>query len=277
MDDSVMTVPQTSATSRAVPSWPARARDVLTFEWTKIRSIRSNYWTLLIAATATLAVTALVAHGFGTVRAPRTGSPIDTLASSFLGYAEYTVLPVSILGVLVFTSEYSSGLISTTFTVVPQRRAVLAAKAAVTGIAAFIAGEALAVACFFLTQAILSPSHRGLALSHPGAARAVLAAGLVLTACTLVGLGAGAVIRHTAGAIAATVVLIYLLAAACLLLPPPWNARLGKFTLPFAAYQLMTLHPQPGLLSPAVSLLVLAAWPAIALLIAAITLTRRDA
>lgn len=271
-----MTVAPNASTGRDLPHWLVRARDVLACEWTKLRAVRSNSWTLLIAITATLAVTALVAHTFGTVPSRRPGSLIDPLVSSFLGYAEYAVLPVSILGVLVFTSEYSSGLISTTFTAVPRRWAILAAKAAVTGAAALVAGEILAFACFFLSQAILSSSHRGLALSHPGTTRAVLAAGFVLAACTLVGLGAGAVVRHTAGAIAAMVILIYLLAAACLLLPPPWNVRLGRFTLPFAAYQLVTLHSQPGLLSPGLSMLIVTLWPACALLAAAITITRRD-
>jgi hypothetical protein len=180
------------------------------------------------------------------------------------------------LSVLAFTSEYASGLIRTTFTAVPRRRAVLAAKAAVTGGAALIAGELLAFACFFLAQAILSRHHRGLALSHPGALRAVLAAGLALAACAIVGVGVGAVIRHTAGAIAAAITVIYLLAVLCPVLPSPWDVRLGRFTLPFAAYQLVTLHPQPGLLPPGLSVLVLIGWPAAALLAAGFLITRRD-
>jgi len=105
----------------------------------------------------------------------------------------------------------------------------------------------------------------------------VLAVGLVLAACAVVGVGAGAVTRHTAGAIAAAVTVIYLLAVLCLVLPSPWNVRLGRFTLPFAAYQLVTLHPQPGLLSPGLSMLVLISWPAAALLAATLVITRRDA
>jgi hypothetical protein len=57
-----MTAPQIAATGRAVPSRLAHARDVLAFEWTKLRSVRSNYWTLLIAAVVTLGVTAIVAQ-----------------------------------------------------------------------------------------------------------------------------------------------------------------------------------------------------------------------
>ena len=272
-----MTAPEIAVAAPAVPSRLARARDVLAFEWTKLRSVRSNYWTLLIAAVVTLGVTAIVAQAIASAPVPPPDGPMNPLTSSFIGYGEYTVLPVTVLSVLTFTSEYASGLIHTTFTAVPRRRAVLAAKAAVAGAAALIAGELLAFACFFLTQAILSRHHRSLALFHPGALRAVLAAGFVLAACAIASVGVGAVIRHTAGAIAAAVTVIYLLAVLCLVLPHPWNIRLGRFTLPLAAYQLITLHPQPGLLPPGLSMLVLIGWPAAALLAAALVITRRDA
>jgi ABC-2 type transport system permease protein len=272
-----MTAPQIAAPGLAVPSRLVRARDVLAFEWTKLRSVRSNYMTLLIAAAVTLGITAVVAQSMASGPAPPPSGPVNALTSSFLGYGEYTVLPVTVLSVLTFTSEYASGLIRTTFTAVPRRRVVLAAKAAVTGAAALIAGELLAFACFFLTQAILSRHQRGLALSHPGALRAVLAAGLVLAACAVTGVGVGAIIRHTAGAIAAAITVLYLLAVLCLALPSPWRVRLGRFTLPAAAYRLVTVHPQPGLLSPGLSVLVVIGWPAAALLAAALLITRRDA
>jgi ABC-2 type transport system permease protein len=271
-----MTAPQIAADGQAVPPRLVRARDALAFEWTKLRSVRSSYWTLLIAAVVTVGVTAIVAQSIASAPAPPPGGPVNPLTSSFLGYGEYTVLPVTVVSVLTFTSEYASGLIRTTFTAMPQRGAVLAAKAAVTGAAALLAGELLAFACFLLTQAILSRRHRGLALSHPGALRAVLAAGLVLAACAVIGVGVGAVIRHTAGAIATAITVIYLLAALCLVLPSPWQLGLGRFTLPFAAYQLVALHPQPGLLSPGLSVLVIVGWPAGALLAAALVITRRD-
>ena len=275
-----MTAAQLEAAGRADgdPARLARARDAVASEWTKLRSLRSNRLTLGIAAAVTLVLTAVVAESFAAV--PDTGKHVvqmDRVATSFLAFAEYTVLPLTVLSVLVFTSEYGSGLIRTTFAAVPRRRTVLAAKAAVTGAATLVIGEVLAFACFFLTQAILTGRHGGLSLAHPGALRAVLAAGFALAACAVVGVGAGAVVRHTAGGIAAAVTVIYLLAVPCLALPAPWNVRLGRFTLPFAAYAEVTAHPSAGLFSPGLSLLVLIAWPAVALLAAAIVLTRRDA
>jgi hypothetical protein len=66
-------------------------------------------------------------------------------------------------------------------------------------------------------------------------------------------------------------------AALCLVLPSPWKDDFGRFTMAFAATQVVALHPQPGLLSPAVSMLVLMAWPAAALLTAGLVTARRDA
>jgi ABC-2 type transport system permease protein len=259
------------------PARLIRARDVLASEWTKLRSLRSNRLTVAVAAVVTLGLTAVGAEAFaaGPGNGRHAALP-DPLVTSFFAFPEYTVLPVTVLSVLVFTSEYGSGLIRTTFGAVPRRRTVLAAKATVTGVAALVVGEALAFACFFLAQAIVTGRHGGLSLASPGALRAVLAAGLTLAVCALTGVGLGAVVRHTAGGIAAAVTVIYLLAVACLALPAPWNIRLGRFTLPFAAYQEVTQHPPAGWFSPGLSLLILIAWPAAALLIAAIVITRRD-
>jgi ABC-2 type transport system permease protein len=254
----------------------ARARDVLGFEWVKLRSVRSNHITLLIAAMATIGVTAVVARTVASARAPLPGG-MTAVTVSFLGYAEYAVIPVSVLAVLQFTSEYTTGLIRTTFSAVPRRWAVLAGKAAVTGGAALVAGEALAFICFFLTQALLSGRHGGVSLAQPGVPGAVLAGGLVLCACTLTALSLGAIIRHTPGAITAAVAAIYGLAGLCLALPSPWKDDFGRFTMPFAASEILAMHSQPGLLSPAVSMLVLVAWPAAALLAAGLVITSRDA
>lgn len=255
----------------AGPGPAVRARDVLASEWTKLRSVRSTYWALLVAAVVSLAGSALLAfparHG---ARLP------DPLASSFIGWAEYPVLAVGILGVLVFTSEYTTGQLWTTFTAVPRRLSVLAAKTAVLGSLVLVFGELLAVASFSLTQAFLSRQGQGLSLSHPGVPGAVLAAGFVLVVAAVTGVAFGAAIRHTAGAIAALPVVFYL-PLALLSLPSPWNQRIDRFTLPFAAYQVVALHPATNLLTPALSMLVLIAWPVIALAVAAVLLTRRDA
>jgi ABC-2 type transport system permease protein len=251
-----------------------RARDVLTSEWTKLRSIRSTYWTLLVAVATPIALSSLVAVTLA--NAPGKGAPsVDPLLPGVISQ-EYAILAVGVLGVLAFSTEYSTGLIRTTFAAVPRRRAVLAAKAAVVGALTLVAGEVVAFASFALVQAVLSGKHLGVSLSRPGVPGAVLAAGLLLFVMATMGLGLGAITRHTAGGIAALVGLI-LVPSILALLPAPWGARVGRFTLVDAARQITALHPATDLFAPAFSLVVLLAWPALTLLAAALLITRRDA
>jgi ABC-2 type transport system permease protein len=249
----------------------ARARDVLSSEWTKLRSVRSTYWALIVAAVVSLAGSALAAFPAGK------GAPLpDPVAFSFIGWAEYPVLAVGVLGVLTFTSEYATGQIRTTFTAVPRRLAVLTAKTVVVAALALVFGELLAAASFSLTQAILSRHGQGITLSHPGVPGAVLSAGVVLTVVAVTGVGLGAAIRHTAGAVAVLPVVFYV-PLALLSLPAPLNHEIDRLTLPVAAYQVVALHPATNLLDPALSMLVLIGWPAVILAIAAVLITRRGA
>jgi ABC-2 type transport system permease protein len=139
-----------------------------------------------------------------------------------------------------------------------------------------VVGEVVAFACFGLVQAVLSGKHLGVSLSHPGVPGAVLANGLLLFVVAMMGVGLGAIVRHTAGGIAAVVGLIFL-PAGLALLPAPWGARVGRFTLLEAAHQVTALHPATNQFAPGWSLFVMLAWPAAALLIAAVAITRRDA
>jgi hypothetical protein len=246
-----------------------RFGDVLNAEWTKLRSVRSTFWTLLITAVTAVGGSVIVALS----AASGGKTPLDPVASIYVAWLEYPILAIGILGVLAFTSEFTSGQIRTTFTAVPRRRSVLAAKAAVVGAVALLAGELLSFAAFFLSEAVLARHGRGVSLAEPGALRAVVAAGISLFAVAMLGVALGAIIRHTAGAVAALPALIYLPLVA-LSLPAPWNERIGRFTMLVASYQLASLHPRQGLLPPFISLLVLLAWPAMGLLAAALLIDR---
>jgi ABC-2 type transport system permease protein len=266
--------PSPSPPAPSVPSRAVRAGDVLRSEWTKFRAVRSTYWTLLIAAGTGIGLSIVVAFAFAhQPSGPQT--QFDPLLPGFASL-EYAVLAIGVLGALTFTSEYSTGLIRTTLAAVPRRRALLAAKAAVTGAVALVTGEVVAFASFLADQAILNGSHLGVSLSHPGVPGAVLADGLLLFVCAMTGLSLGAIIRHTAGSVAAVVGVIYL-PAVLGFLPPPWNDRIVRFTLISAAQQVTALHPSTTLFAPAISLIVLLAWPAAGLTAAAVLITRWDA
>lgn len=251
--------------------------DLLASEWIKLRSVRSTFWTLLVTVVTAVGGSAVVAvanrQSAGTGGAGGAGTAgIDPTASIYLAWLEYPVLAIGILGILSFSAEFASGLIRTTLAAVPRRNAVLAAKAAVVGAVGLVVGELLSFASFLANQAIVGG--QAPTLGDPGALRAVLSAGFGLACVAVLGVALGALARHTAGAIAAFPAVVYL-PLLVLSLPGPWNGRIGRFTLLPAAYQTITATPSPQLLGPAASLVVVAAWPALALVAAALSL-RRD-
>jgi len=148
-----------------------RARDLLTSEWTKLRSVRSTYWTLLVAVVTPIGISALVAVALS--NAPGKQPTVDPLLPGLISQ-EYAVLAVGVLGVLTFSTEYGTGLIRTTFAAAPRRRSVLAAKAAVIGALTLVAGEVVAFASFALVQAVLvvlvpnALNQPGIYVSHVG-------------------------------------------------------------------------------------------------------------
>ena len=257
----------------SAPTLATRALDLLGSEWTKFRSVRSTYWSLLVAVVTPIAVSAVVAFAF--TNAPGHGPPPDPLLPGVISL-EYAVIAVSVLGVLAFSAEYSTGLIQVTFTAAPRRRAVLAAKAVV--LAAADAGRRRGGRLRLVRAGPGDPGEPrpGRVAGAPRGSGGGAMRGLLLCVCALLGLALGAIIRHTAGGIAATIAVI-LVPGIAALLPSPWNGRIGRFTLLEAAQQVSALHPAADLFSPGWSLLVLLAWPAAGLAAAALLITRRDA
>jgi hypothetical protein len=122
-------------------------------EWIKLRSMRSTFWLLVIAAVAMVGIGVAVLSVYRS-HVPRPGAAQmvnDGLIGVVLGQ-----LLVGFLGILIMTTEYSSGMIRATLAAVPNRRLVLAAKAAVFGAVGFLFGEAVSFATFFASQAALS-------------------------------------------------------------------------------------------------------------------------
>jgi ABC-2 type transport system permease protein len=257
---------------------PARPRDLVAGEWIKLRSLRSTYLMLLAATVVALAVGMLVCSVDASQAAhplPGRHAAVDPLADSFVGFV-IAQLIFAALGVLAMTGEYSSGLIRITFAAVPARRAVLAAKAAVVCTVALTAGLVTALAAFLAGQAILSTQHLGISLSHPGAARAVIAAGLFLPAVALTGLALGVLIRNAAGALTVMVAVLFLLPE-LLSGTSQWVIDVANALPATAIRRLVSLHPVPHAPSVTECVIVLVAYPVVTLAAAAVVLHRRDA
>lgn len=202
-----------TATRRDAPSAggaPGQRRagfgGALRSELTKIRTVRSTYWTLvaMIAITVVIGVFTCALTGPGAA-----GPGYDPTYLSLEGCI-FGQLIIAVLGVLTITSEYSTGMILASLTVQPRRGTVYAAKAGAVALVALTAGLVASFASFLLGQAILSERHLGTSLSQPHVLRAVIGAGLFLTDSGLLALGLGAVFRSAAGAIAATTALLFI-------------------------------------------------------------------
>jgi len=251
---------------------------VLRSEFTKIRSVRSTYWTLLVLVVVTVGFGALAS--FGATRGPH--GPLFDATQRTLGGLYISQLVIGVLGVLVISSEYSTGMIRTTLTTLPRRGLMIAAKAVVFAVVAFVTGLITCFVSFFLGQAIMSSSsdHISLSLSQPNVLRAVIGGALFLTACGLLAFGLGLLIRHTAGAITTVVGLLFLLTILVNFLPQTWQNHLDKWMPADAGTQIWSTIPsqgQPAMFAPWTGFAVFCGYAAIALIAAVILFRKRDA
>jgi hypothetical protein len=184
---------------------------------------------------------------------------------------------VTALTRLVVTSEYSSGTIRSTFAAVPRRRTVLGAKSLVVVGTVLVVGTVACLGAFLAGQAILAPKGVGVSLFASGELRAVLGGGLYLAVLALLGVGLGAILRHTAGAISAFVGLVLVLPIIVRPLPQPWGHDISKFLPANAGQALLDVHGAGGGLAPWTGFAVLCAWAAAAVGLAAWRIVRRDA
>lgn len=266
----------------------ARFRDLVAAEWLKFWTLRSTRWGVLLSALVVVGINADAA--WSDYRNWPTYGPVIrhefvpgwSLNDAFTaGAVLVLMLAAGTLGVLAIVSDYASGLARTTFAAVPARRSVVLAKAVV--LVAVLSGYGLVVsgASFWASQAILSGRHIGLSLGYPGALRAIAASALLAPVCALVGLGLGALVRHTAASVVTAVVTLLML---------PFflteRRRLSAellHALPRAAWERLT-SPDGSLPNPAVpypaglgaSWLVYAAWAVVAVTVAVVAVHRRD-
>jgi ABC-2 type transport system permease protein len=194
-------------TTTAIPHVPRghyRFAQVARMEWIKLRSLRSTWWALGVTVAGAIGVAVAVGVNTKDAAADLTN---NALAGIALG-----LLLTGVLGVLAMTGEYSSGTIRATLAAIPNRPLVLAAKAAVFGVVALAVGEAAAFIAFFAGGAALPDRMAAPTLGQPGVLRAVALGGVGYCLIGLLGLGLGAIIRHTPGAIAVLVGGVYVLA-----------------------------------------------------------------
>jgi ABC-type transport system involved in multi-copper enzyme maturation permease subunit len=258
-------------------------RRTLRSELTKIRSVRSTYWTqlLLVAAAAAWCVIYSLAtvHQWPHMN-PQDRANFDPVQSSVLGLAVAGQLVIVVLGALMITSEYSTGMIRTSLTVMPRRARLYWSKLAVFAVVSGVLSMITSFGAFFLGRALLAPTHVSMSLSQPGALRAVLISALYVEVCGLFAFGVGAIVRNTAAGLTIGFGFLILLPQLLRALPSSLYQALERWMPSGNALSTMTASngaTLPHMFSAWGELAVFAAYAIALVLIGAAVFRRRDA
>jgi ABC-2 type transport system permease protein len=252
-----------TASSLRLPALPPAAgraglAGTVRSEFTKLRSVRSTYWT--IAALVIVSVGFAAIAGFAIANNlhnnPANKAGMDATQASLGAFFELGQLIIAVLGVLAITSEYSTGMIRTSLTAMPRRGTVYAAKLVVFTTVALVVSLITSFISFFVGQAAMSGSGVSASLFHsvtipanavqngppnnvtfsgtivisPGTVlTAIIGTALFVTVVGLIAFGLGSIIRHTAGAITSAIGLMFVLPIIVALLPDTWRWDVIRF------------------------------------------------
>jgi ABC-2 type transport system permease protein len=267
-----------AARQRLLPPETGRAGfgDALRSEFTKIKSTRSTYWTLLALVVVCVGIGALASAGAAAHPNEIDRAAFDATQQSLAGlYVGQLV--IAVLGALTITSEYSTGMIRTTLSVQPRRGVVFAAKAVVFAVISLVTGLITSFLSFFVGQALMSGHHLSVTLGDPNVLRAVIGGGLFLATCGMLAYGLGAILRHTAGAITAAIGLLFVLSILINFLPSSWQGHVDKWVPALAGSQVWATRAAPDQFPAWGGFAVLAGYAAVAIVAGLVCFRTRDA
>jgi ABC-2 type transport system permease protein len=274
------TMPDTRLSPLPPATGRAGLRGAIASEFTKIRSVRSTYWTLAALLVVSIGIGAAITGGsaanFG--HNPGNKAGFDATQTSLIAFFEIGQLIIAVIAAMAITSEYSTGMIRTSLTAQPRRGTIYAAKAIVLTSLTLVISLVTSFAAFFLGQALLSSSGVSASLFHtvripqnanmtcpagvgggggvpPGCKVqfsgtdvihpstvlfAIIGCALFVTLVALLAFGVGAIVRHTAGAIAIAMAVLFIIPVLEQALPSQWRWDIMRF-LPDAANQVVSV------------------------------------
>jgi len=253
---------------------------VLVSEFTKFRTVRSTVWTLLVAVVLMIGISALfsavTASQYHTFDAAdrATFNPVSISLSGMM----FAVVAFGVLGVLMISGEYSTGMIRSSLTAVPRRLPVLWGKLAVFAGVIFSISLVASFICFFLGQALLSSHHLGVSIAAPGALRSIIGAALYGTVAGMIGVALGALFRNTAAGIATFAGVFFVIPPLTGLLPASISDHLSQYLPSYAGDALWGgARSVTNALSPWTGFAVLCGYAVVLIAAAALRLRRVDA
>jgi ABC-2 type transport system permease protein len=273
----------TAVIERPQPAPPASTyratfADALRSEWTKLRTVRSTFWSLLVAAVLGIGLGGLISWA-GADRYHRDPELHFNWNATDHSLRSLTIaqLAFAVLGVLIITGEYSTGMIRTSLAAVAKRSRMLSAKLSVFTVMVLITGEGIALATFFLGQALIYGKAPSASIAYPNVARAVVGAGVYLALLALLGSAIATIVRHAAAGIAVIVAILFVLPGIAFALPTSWQRPIEEYWPTNAGQQFAMVAHDAHTLGPWQGLGVMAAFVAVVLVVAFVLLERRDA
>ena len=253
---------------------------VLVSEFTKFRTVRSTVWTLLVAVVLMIGISALfsavTASQYHTFDAAdrATFNPVSISLSGMM----FAVVAFGVLGVLMISGEYSTGMIRSSLTAVPRRLPVLWGKLAVFAGVIFSISLVASFICFFLGQALLNSHHLGVSIAAPGALRSIIGAALYGTVAGMIGVALGALFRNTAAGIATFAGVFFVIPPLTGLLPASISDHLSQYLPSYAGDAVWGgARGVTNALSPWTGFAVLCGYAVVLIAAAAVRLRRVDA
>lgn len=258
---------------------------ILRSEWIKLTSLRSTLWSLGLIVVLGVGLSLLISSFTPAVDGPAIPSAELALTSATAGVA-FGQLIAAVLGVLVISGEYSTGMIRSTFAAVPTRLPVLAAKAVVLFALVTAVGAVTMFGAWAINYPILDAQGLAIGLDEPGFSLALAGAATFLGLTAVFALGLGTILRSAAGGIAAALGVILILPTVLSLLALAMDSvtEITPYLFSSAGSAMASL-PSEGavdatgmtVLEPWTGGLVVLAWTFVSLALGAITLRRRDA
>ncbi len=290
----------------------AGLRGVIASEFTKLRSVRSTYWTIAALVIVSVGIAAIAGLGISSNLHdnPQNKAGLDATQDSLIAFFELGQLIIAVIGAMSITSEYSTGMIRTSMGAMPRRGTVYLGKLIVLTTVTLVVSLVTSFIAFFVGQAALSGSGLSASLFHsttvpanamvhggPGngppqvtfqgtdvitsghVLTAVIGCALFVTVVALIAFGLGAIIRHTAGAITSTIGLLFVLSIIIQILPDNWRWDIMRF-FPDAAGRVISVtvgSTNPHLWSAWPQMLVTVAWAVVLVGVGGYLFLKRDA